>query len=59
VSVVSGRALAGKLEGIGAASPTMLLAISSVLAAAALLACAIPARAAATRVHPADALRHE
>ncbi len=58
VSVVSGRALAGKLEGIGAASPTMLLAISSVLAAAALLACAIPARAA-TRVHPADALRHE
>jgi predicted permease len=58
VSVVSGRALAGKLEGIGAASPTMLLAITSVLAAAALLACAIPARAA-TKVHPVDALRHE
>jgi predicted permease len=58
VSVVSGRALAGKLEGIGAASPTMLLAITSVLAAAALLACSIPARAA-TKVHPVDALRHE
>jgi ABC-type antimicrobial peptide transport system permease subunit len=58
VSVVSGRALAGKLEGIGAARPTMLLAITSVLAAAALLACAIPARAA-TKVQPVDALRHE
>ena len=58
VSVVSGRALAGKLEGIGAASPTMLLAIIGVLATAALLACAIPARAA-TKVQPVDALRHE
>jgi predicted permease len=58
VSVVSGRALAGKLEGIGAASPTMLLAITSVLAAAALLACVIPARAA-TKIQPVDALRHE
>jgi putative ABC transport system permease protein len=58
VSVVSGRVLAGKLEGIGAASPTMLLAITSVLAAAALLACAIPARAA-TKIQPVDALRHE
>jgi predicted permease len=58
VSVVSGRALAGKLEGIGAASPLMHVAVTSVLAAAALLACAVPARSA-TKVQPVDALRHE
>jgi ABC-type antimicrobial peptide transport system permease subunit len=58
LSVLSGRALAGKLEGIGVASPSMLVAITSVLAAAALLACAVPARSA-TRVQPMDALRHE
>jgi ABC-type antimicrobial peptide transport system permease subunit len=57
-SVVSSRALAGKLEGIGVASPTMLVAITSVLAVAALLACAVPARSA-TRIQPMDALRHE
>jgi predicted permease len=58
LSMLSGRALAGKLEGIGVASPLMLVAITSVLAAAALLACAVPARSA-TRVQPMDALRHE
>jgi predicted permease len=58
LSVVSGRALAGKLEGIGVASPSMLMAITSVLAVAAFLACAIPARSA-TKVQPVDALRHE
>jgi ABC-type antimicrobial peptide transport system permease subunit len=58
VSVVSSRALAGKLEGIGAASPTMLAAITGLLAAAAIAACAIPAHSA-TKVQPVDALRHE
>jgi putative ABC transport system permease protein len=58
LSVVSDRALAGKLEGIGVASPSLLAAITAVLAAAALLACAIPARSA-TKVQPVDALRHE
>jgi len=58
LSMLSGRALAGKLEGIGVASPSMLVAITSVLAVAALLACAVPARSA-TRVQPMDALRHE
>jgi predicted permease len=58
LSLVSGRALAGKLEGIGVASPSMLLAIISVLVVAAFLACAIPARSA-TKVQPVDALRHE
>ena len=58
LSVVSSRALAGKLEGIGVASPSILVVITSVLAVAALLACAIPARSA-TRVQPVDALRHE
>jgi len=58
LSVVSSRALAGKLQGIGVASPSMLVAISSVLAVAAFLACAIPAQSA-TKVQPVDALRHE
>jgi putative ABC transport system permease protein len=58
LSVVSDRALAGKLEGIGVASPSLLVAITSVLAVAALLACAVPARSA-TKVQPVDALRHE
>lgn len=58
LSVVSGRALAGKLEGIGIASPGMLAAIISALALAALSACAVPAHSA-TRVQPVDALRHE
>jgi putative ABC transport system permease protein len=58
LSVISDRALAGKLEGIGVASPTLLAGITVVLAAAALSACAIPARSA-TKVQPVDALRHE
>jgi ABC-type antimicrobial peptide transport system permease subunit len=58
LSVASDRALAGKLEGIGVASPSMLLGISGVLAVAAFLACALPARSA-TKVEPMDALRHE
>jgi predicted permease len=58
VSIVSGRALAGKLEGVGVASPSMLLAITGILAVAAFLACFIPARAA-TAVQPVEALRHE
>lgn len=58
LSVVSSRTLAGKLEGIGVASPSMLVAISGVLAVAAFLACAIPARSA-TKVQPVEALRHE
>lgn len=58
LSVVSDRAMAGKLEGIGVASPSMLVAITSVLGAAAFLACAIPARSAA-KIEPTDALRHE
>jgi predicted permease len=58
LSVVSSRALAGKLAGIGIASPSMLVGLISVLAVAALLACSIPARSA-TKVQPVDALRHE
>jgi predicted permease len=57
-SVISDRALAGKLEGIGVATPSLLLAIMALLAVAAFLACAIPARSA-TRVQPMDVLRNE
>jgi predicted permease len=58
LSAVSDRALAGKLEGIGVASPMILVAVTGVLAIAALLACGVPAHTA-TRVQPVDALRHE
>jgi predicted permease len=58
LSAVSDRALAGKLEGIGVASPMILVAVTGVLAIAALLACGVPAYTA-TRVQPVDALRHE
>jgi predicted permease len=58
LSLVSSRALAGKLEGIGVASPLMLVAVISILVAAALLACAVPARYA-TQIQPTEALRHE
>jgi predicted permease len=58
LSVVSDRALTGKLEGIGVASPLMLAGVTSVLVVAAFLACSIPARSA-TRIQPVDALRHE
>ena len=58
LSVVSDRALAGKLEGIGVASPGMLAAIISAVALAALSACVVPAHSATT-VQPVDALRHE
>jgi predicted permease len=58
LSAVSDRALAGKLEGIGVASPMILVAVTGVLAIAALLASGVPAHTA-TRVQPVDALRHE
>jgi putative ABC transport system permease protein len=58
LSGLSSRALAGKLAGIGVASPPLLVGIMSVLGVAAVLACAIPARSA-TKVQPFDALRHE
>lgn len=58
LSAVSDRALASKLEGIGVASPMILVAVTGVLAIAALLACGVPAHTA-TRVQPVDALRHE
>src|SRR6202022_2690173 len=49
VSAASDRAMAGKLEGIGVASPSMLVAITSVLAVAAFLAFATPPRSARKR----------
>jgi predicted permease len=58
LSVISTRALADKLEGIGHTNPIVLLAVIAVLAIAAVTACTLPARSA-TRIHPVDALRHE
>jgi len=58
LSAVASRSLAGKLEGIGAASPLLLAAVIGALAVAALVACAVPARSA-TKVQPVEALRHE
>jgi putative ABC transport system permease protein len=58
LSIVSTRALADKLEGIGATNPIVLLVVIAVLAFAALLACTLPARTA-TQIQPVEALRHE
>ncbi len=59
ISVVAARSLAGKLQGIDDASnPGALALVVALLATAALLACAIPARSA-TQIHPTEALRHE
>ena len=58
LSIISTRALADKLEGIGTTNPVVLIAVIAVLATAALTACTLPARAA-TQIQPVDALRHE
>jgi ABC-type antimicrobial peptide transport system permease subunit len=58
LSIVTTRALADKLEGIGGTNPIVLVAVVAVLAIAALLACTFPARSA-TQIQPVDALRHE
>ena len=58
LSVISTRALADKLEGLGANNPLVLIAVITVLAVAALTACALPARSA-TQIQPVEALRHE
>ena len=58
LSVISTRALADKLEGLGSTNPLVLLIVIAALAIAALTACTLPARAA-TQIHPVEALRHE
>jgi len=58
LSLVSMRALAGRMQGVESASPLMLAIVPFVLALAALGACYLPARLA-TRIAPAEALRHE
>ena len=57
-SVISTRALADRLEGVGATSPIVLIVVIAALAIAALTACTLPARTA-TQIHPVEALRHE
>jgi ABC-type antimicrobial peptide transport system permease subunit len=58
LSSFASRALADRVEGMGAADPLMLAVVPLVLSAAAFLACYVPARSA-TRIQPMDALRHE
>jgi predicted permease len=58
ISTIAARLLANKLEGLDASNPHVIVLVVVILAAAALVACAIPARSA-TRIHPVEALRHE
>ncbi len=58
VSIWLSRAFAGQLEGLGSADAVLFMIVPIVLAAAALIACFLPARSA-TRVQPMEALRHE
>jgi predicted permease len=58
LSYISMRALAGRLQGVESASVLTVAAVPFVLVLAALVACYLPARSA-TRIAPAEALRHE
>ena len=58
ISIEASRLLAGKMQGMGTPGAVVFLAVPAVLAAAALIACLIPARLA-TRIQPMEALRHE
>jgi predicted permease len=58
LSLFATQILANRMEGMGTASASLFVTVPIVLVAATLLACFLPARMA-TRVHPAEALRHE
>jgi ABC-type antimicrobial peptide transport system permease subunit len=58
ISIVAARTLAGKLQGIDASNPLVIVLVVVVLAIAALTASLFPARTA-TRIQPVEALRHE
>jgi putative ABC transport system permease protein len=57
-SLTASRLVASQLYGVSSSDPLTLASIIALLAAAALLACWLPARRA-TRVHPTEALRCE
>ncbi|WP_300621063.1 ADOP family duplicated permease [Dokdonella sp.] len=57
-ALVLGRAIASQLYGVGAADPLVLAGVTTLLALAAVAACAIPTLRAA-RVAPMEALRNE
>lgn len=58
LSVVASRALADRMQGMGAGDPVLFVLVPALLVVAALSASFLPARSA-TRIQPMEALRHD
>ena len=57
-AILIGRALKGAVSGVDSANPLLFIAVAALLLTAALIACVVPARRAAT-VDPMVALRQD
>ncbi|MBV8867401.1 MAG: FtsX-like permease family protein [Acidobacteriaceae bacterium] len=58
LSILASRSLADHMEGMGAADPSLFVAVPAMLITATLVACFLPARSA-TLIQPMEALRHD
>lgn len=58
LSILASHSLADHMEGMGKADPFLFVVVPGTLIAATIVACFLPARAA-TRIQPAEALRHD